>query len=267
VVPSLNHGEFLEQNLRSIFEQEYSGNVEVAVVDGGSTDNSKQIIEKYSSKLTYWRSYSDSGQSSSLVEGFNSLRGEVSCYLNSDDALLPDALEKVSKFFSQNPQISFVYSNRVVIDEDSKVCDYWKLPRYRKWKIRQSDLIPQETLFWRTSVMESVGSFDPLLNFAMDYDFIYRLMNHGKGARINTFLAAFRYHSQSKTFNLLNSVGTYEISLLRKRYHVRLIPIMEKTFSLGVKIRTRLWLSGTEFFGLLIPKGSLQEIWRWERTD
>ena len=264
VIPSLNHGIFLEQTLKSIFEQHYPGEIQVALVDGGSKDGSVSIINRFAKKLTYWRSHPDSGQSSALVEGFDNVSGEISCYLNSDDVFLPDAMRKVNDFFQKNPNINFIYSNRIVIDENSKIVGYWKLPKYSKRKIRQTDLIPQETLFWRTSVMKEIGTFDTSLHFAMDYDFIYRLMNQGPGVRLNTFVSAFRYHSKSKTHNLLSTTGKSEIALLAKRYGVTLIPILARVFSLGVKVRTKLWQASTKILKRDTLKGSINEIWNWK---
>ena len=263
VVPSLNQEMFLEQTLRSIFEQKYPGETQVALVDGGSTDGSASIISRYSKKLTYWRSHPDSGQSSALVEGFENVSGEISCYLNSDDILLPDALIKVNKFFQDNPSINFLYSNRIVIDEYSNIVGYWKLPRYSKRKIRQSDLIPQETMFWRTRVMKEIGTFDVSLHFAMDYDFIFRLMDQGPGKRLNTFLSAFRYHSNSKTHNLLSTTGRSEIGLLKKRYGVIPVPLIDKFFSLGVRVRTKIWQKCSMNFKRNVPKKSIHEVWNW----
>jgi glycosyltransferase involved in cell wall biosynthesis len=264
VVPSLNQEVFLEQTLKSIFEQQYPGEIQVALVDGGSKDGSASIINRYSKKLTYWRSHPDSGQSSALVEGFDNISGEISCYLNSDDILLPDALTKVNEFFQDNPNINFLYSNRMVIDEHSNIVGYWKLPRYSKKKIRQSDLIPQETMFWRTRVMKEIGTFDASLRFAMDYDFIYRLMDQGAGKRLNTFLSAFRYHSNSKTHNLLSTIGKSEIALLKKRYGVIGVPLIDKVFSLSVRVRTKLWQKCSKNFKRDVPKESIYEVWNWK---
>lgn len=266
VVPSLNQARFLEHTLKSIFEQQYPGQIQVALVDGGSKDGSVSIINRYAKKFTYWRSHPDSGQSSAIVEGFKNVSGEISCYLNSDDVLLPDALTKVNKFFQENPDINFVYSNRIVIDEHSAIKGYWKLPEYSRNMIRQTDLIPQETLFWRTSVMEEIGTFDTSLHFAMDYDFIYRLMDKGPGKRLNTFLSAFRYHSNSKTHNLLSTTGKSEVALLRKRYGVTPIPLAAKFFSLVVRFKTKAWQARSKIFKSDVPKKSIHEFWNWKTT-
>jgi glycosyltransferase involved in cell wall biosynthesis len=264
VIPSLNQEMFLEQTLKSIFEQDYPGEIQVALVDGGSKDGSLSIIRRYSKKLTYWRSHPDQGQASAIVEGFDNISGEISFYLNSDDVLLPDALIKVNDFFQEYPDNIFVFSNRMVIDELSNIKGYWKLPKYSKKKIRQTDLIPQETMFWRSSVMKKIGTFDPSLHFAMDYDFIYRLMDQGPGKRLDTFLSAFRYHSKSKTHNLLSTTGKTEIALLKKRYGVMPIPLIDKILSLGIRVRTKIWQRFSKSFQNDTPKKSVYEIWNWK---
>lgn len=115
--------------------------------------------------------------------------------------------------------------------------------------------------------MEEIGTFDSSLHFAMDYDFIYRLMDKGRGKRLDTFLSAFRYHSNSKTYNFLHTSGKSEIALLRKRYGVTPLPLAEKVLSLAVRFRTQAWRARSKIYKDNVPKKSIDEVWNWKTTS
>src|SRR5918993_3663819 len=84
VTPSFNQGQYIEATIRSVLEQEYP-NLEYIIIDGGSTDGSVEIIEKYSEYLTYWVSEPDEGQTNALIKGFDRADGDILCWLCSDD--------------------------------------------------------------------------------------------------------------------------------------------------------------------------------------
>jgi glycosyltransferase involved in cell wall biosynthesis len=107
VIPSYNQGQYLEQALESVFTQNLS--VEVFVMDGGSTDNSVEIIKKWAAKLAGWRSHKDSGQSAAINEGISLGSAPYVCWLNSDDYLLPDKLVKLLDILEGNPQVPMAY--------------------------------------------------------------------------------------------------------------------------------------------------------------
>jgi glycosyltransferase involved in cell wall biosynthesis len=102
VVPSYSQGRFLEQTLRSLICQRYP-NPEILVLDGGSTDESVTILERYGAFLTFWRSKKDGGQAAAIAEGLGMVTGEICAYLNSDDMLARDSLYTVARVFSSNP--------------------------------------------------------------------------------------------------------------------------------------------------------------------
>jgi len=145
-------------------------------------------------------------------------------YLNGDDLLAPGALSKVMRYFRLHPEVDAVYSHRVFIDEDDIVTRAWLLPPHSNYLISRWDLLPQETCFWRRSLFERAGNVDPGLAFAFDYDLFVRYMRAGKFARMNAFLGAFRWHSNSKTASQYQTVGRLEIDVVRKRYDIHLRP-------------------------------------------
>lgn len=198
VTPSLNQGRFLEWTLRSVLMQNYH-ELEYVVMDGGSTDQTQEILAKYASRLAYFESAPDRGQADAIARGFTHTTGEIMAYLNSDDMLAPGALAFVAKFFEAHPNVDAIYSHRVFIDENNMVQKYWILPPHWNWLMKRWDYIPQETCFWRRRIYDAVGGIDPSFHLALDYDLFSRFMERGKMVRVNRFLGAFRMHAQSKT--------------------------------------------------------------------
>jgi glycosyltransferase involved in cell wall biosynthesis len=198
VTPSYQQGHFLEWTIRSVLEQGYA-NLDYVVMDGGSTDGTKEILARYRDRLTYCESAPDRGQADAVVRGFEHTSGEIMAYLNSDDLLAPGALDFVARFFAAHPEIDAIYSHRVFIDEQNTVTRHWILPPHRNWMMTRWDYIPQETCFWRRRIYDKVGGIDQSFQFALDYDLFVRFMREGRMERVDRFLGAFREHPSSKT--------------------------------------------------------------------
>jgi GT2 family glycosyltransferase len=198
VTPSYQQGHFLEWTMRSVLEQGYP-NLEYVVMDGGSKDQTREILARYKDRLTYCESARDEGQADAIVRGFEHTSGEIMAYLNSDDLLAPGALDFVARYMNEHPEVDAIYSHRVFIDEENRVTRYWILPPHHSWMMQRWDYIPQETCFWRRRIYEKVGGIDKSFQFALDYDLFVRFMKQGRMERVNRFLGAFREHPSSKT--------------------------------------------------------------------
>lgn len=218
VTPSFNHGKFLDRTIKSVLEQNYP-QLEYIVQDGGSTDASTEILEKYRSQITSIESATDRGQSHALNLGFNRSTGEIMAYLNSDDLLLPGTIAYVVNFFHKNPQIDVVYGHRIIIDTNDNEVGRWVLPPYNEKVIAWADYIPQETLFWRRRIWDKVGGYiDESYQYAMDWELLLRFRQAGaKFERLPRFLGAFRFHSKQKTF-AMEHIGIEETNRLREQY-------------------------------------------------
>src|SRR5580658_2018681 len=110
ITPSYNQGQFLEETMLSVFNQGYP-NLEYIVIDGGSTDNSVEIIKKYENRLTYWESQKDRGQTHAINKGFEKSTGEIIAWLNSDDVYCENALFIIADFFEKNIEANIVVGN------------------------------------------------------------------------------------------------------------------------------------------------------------
>ncbi len=224
VTPSLNQGRYLERTLRSVLDQEYP-RLEFAVLDGGSTDATGEILHRLSDRLTHWESRPDRGQAPAINRGFQKVGGEILAYLNSDDLLLPGTLHAVAHYFQHHPEVDVVYGHRVLIDEADNEIGRWVLPQAHGAVLTWADFIPQECLFWRRSIWERVGgALDESFAFAMDWDLLLRFRAAGaRFARLPRFLGAFRVHAQQKTATHLATVGVPEMDRLRRRCHGRAV--------------------------------------------
>jgi glycosyltransferase involved in cell wall biosynthesis len=227
VTPSFAQGDFIERTMFSVFGQGYPS-LEYAVQDGGSTDQTVDVLRHHEAALSHWESTPDAGQADALNRGFARTSGEIMAYLNSDDLLLPGSLAYVARYFAAHPSVDVVYGNRVLIDELDRRIGIWVLPRHDDATMTLLDFIPQETLFWRRSVWDAAGgAFDTSFGFAIDWDLLLRFRDSGaRFARLPRFIGAFRVHEAQKTQRQQELCDT-ECDRLRLRVHGREVPHSE----------------------------------------
>lgn len=214
VTPSYNQAKFVQRTLDSVLGQDYA-NVEYIVVDGCSNDGSIELLEDYRDRLQHLIIEPDDGQADAIRKGFELASGDLLCFLNSDDLLLPGCLTWVAEFFESNAGIDAIYSHRVFIDENDQPTKFWTLPPHFNYGMSRWDFIPQETCFWRRSLMVEAGGIDPDYQFALDYDLFVRMMKLGKFKRVHAFLAAFRVHADAKSSTLYETLGREEVDKVR----------------------------------------------------
>lgn len=198
VTPSYNQGQFLEQTMRSVFDQNYP-NLEYIVIDGGSSDESASIIKKYENRLIYWQSKPDKGQTDAINIGLEHCTGDIVGWLNSDDIYLPGALHKVAAAF-QDASVDVVHGGRVMIDEKGRTIG-WN-PAIPFDPQSYGFTVCSETTFWRAELGARVGKLNTDLVFAMDLEFFSRLYQQGKFLTLTDYIGGFRCHADSKTSTL-----------------------------------------------------------------
>ncbi|GAP09532.1 glycosyltransferase [Bellilinea caldifistulae] len=199
VTPSYNQARYLEETIRSVLEQDYP-HIEYMVVDGGSTDGSREIIEKYADRLAWWVSEKDRGQTEAINKGFARARGEVLAWLNSDDTYQPGAVREAVEFLQQNPQVGLVYGDANYIDEYGRVIGRFPAAQTDYRRLRQGYVhIPQQAAFFRADLWRKVGPLDERFYFAMDYDLWVRLAREAPIVYHPRLWANFRLHSDAKT--------------------------------------------------------------------
>lgn len=260
VTPSFNQGQFLEETIQSVLGQNYPA-LEYIVMDGGSTDASPEIIQRYQDSLAYWTSAPDKGQYDAINRGFERSTGEVMAWLNSDDKFTPWALRVVGEIFAEHPEIEWLTSAYPLhwdIEGRAVSCGYnggfsregfflgEHLPGCG-WHAR--GWIQQESTFWRRSLWERAGGkIDTSFSLAGDFELWARFYKHAELHAVGTPLGGFRVHGAQKTGSqmekyieqatrafyqhggrppskarsFMNSKLVKLIRFLQKRYHHRL---------------------------------------------
>ncbi len=199
VTPSLNQGRFIERTILSVLEQEYP-DIEYVIIDGGSTDNTLEILKRYKDKLFYI-SEPDEGQSDAINKGLHMATGEIMAYLNSDDTYKLSAISTVAQEFLRHPDIDLIYGDCNIVDEEHCQIGIFEgiKTTYRRLLMRSIASIPQPAAFWRRKVLEDVGYFDENLHYAMDTDFFIRVLKRHKALYTPVIYANHQWHSESKS--------------------------------------------------------------------
>ncbi|HMQ32296.1 MAG TPA: glycosyltransferase family 2 protein [Chloroflexaceae bacterium] len=201
VTPSFNQGAYLEETIRSVLLQGYP-NLEYMVIDGGSSDESPAIVERYAPCLSYWVVEKDRGQSDAIAKGFARATGELINWLNSDDLLLPGALAALGAAARANPGAAIAGE---VIRFGAGVKGE---PRLRQRGLTHENLVKywtgaayyqQPALYYPRAAYEAAGGLDIGLWNSMDYDLFCRVLRHAPVVYLPQPLVRFRYHEASKT--------------------------------------------------------------------
>lgn len=222
VIPSYNQGNFIAATIHSVLDQEYP-QLEVIVIDGGSTDQTVSVLEQFGSRIQ-WVSEKDQGQSDAINKGLRRATGDVVTYLNSDDLLLPGSLQRVAQFFQSHQDSQWVTGLCRIVNENgteiNKSITAYKnflLRHYRHWTLLVTDYISQMSTFWRAGAMKKVGLFSVSEHLVMDYDYWLRLSIFGPPGFINEYLSCFRIHGGSKSVNRTKQ-QFHEMYLVAGRY-------------------------------------------------
>ena len=199
VTPSFNQARYLDATIQSVLSQDYP-HIEYMIVDGGSNDGTVDVIKKYQSKLAWWVSEKDKGQTDAINKGFARASGEILAWLNSDDTYEPGAVSAAVRYLQEHPQVGMVYADCNFINETGRVIGKFGSAQTSYRLLRQGySHIPQQTMFFRADLWKQVGPLDPSFYFAMDYDLWTRIAARSEIKYVPQTLANFRLHTSGKT--------------------------------------------------------------------
>ena len=230
ITPNLNYGSYLEKTIRSILLQGYP-NLEYIIIDGGSTDSSLEIIQKYQAWLTYWESFPDRGQSNAINKGIAIASGEVFNWINSDDWLAPGALMEVGSIWAKDRPHLLVGHGYAVEDESNSIRHDWfpKVPKHPLDFLRPGKVVmSQPSTFLSVKSVKELGNLNDSLHFLMDWDLYFRLAvahrDKLKYTSTPAVLSYFRSHDAAKTggrYRLeVHQEGRQVLDSLRPKLHL-----------------------------------------------
>ena len=216
VVPSYNQGRYLEETILSIVRQQYP-NLELFVIDGGSSDTSVAIIKKHEEHITWWVSEKDNGQSDAINKGFARSTGDIISWLCSDDLYTTRTLHKVAESFSSLPDTTGLIHGAVRLFNDRKEIEThstYLTPCYESYL--NGMVFSQPSAFFKKKYLDRVGYLDPYLHYGMDYDLFLRLSLVSGFHPVEDIYSKYRLHDQSKSVAQNNRfIGDWKRSFVR----------------------------------------------------
>lgn len=243
VVPSYNHAAYLEDCLESLLLQRKHGtNLEIILMDGGSSDGTPAIIERYLPHLAYAVSEKDGGQTDALIKGFTHATGDVMGWLNSDDKLQPGALATVEAFLASRPDVEVVYGDMDWITLGGDLIKRQKeIPFSLNLLLWDYNYLPQPSTFWRRSAWEKVAGLNPERVCTMDCDLWFQFVKAGATFyHIPQVLSAMRRYPEQKN-QRLREVSDAEDHAIREAFLGRPVSPGEKKLKKLFYKPARVW--------------------------
>lgn len=197
ITPSYNQAEYLEFTLRSVLGQDYPA-IEYLVVDGGSTDGSREIIERYAGRLAWWVSEPDRGQAEAINKGFARARGEYVAWLNSDDLYLPGAVRQAVEALERRPEAGMVYGEALTIDPEGRPLNRLAFGNWGLEDLMRFRIVCQPAVFMRRAVLERAGYLDASFHFMLDHQLWLRVAHQAPAVHVPALWAAARHHPGAK---------------------------------------------------------------------
>lgn len=218
VTPSFRQARFLERTILSVLDQGCT-DLEYVVVDGGSDDGSVEIIQRYASRLAWWTSEADHGQSHAINKGLLRATGDIVGWINSDDTLAPGALARIAAVFERHPDVQLVYGNVHLIDAEDRVLRrlvavptcFAELQRFNR------NLWSQPGTFWRRGLHQRLGYLDESLHCTMDCDWWSRVSRSERIHHLPAHVANLRIYGATKSSTQAERFAS-EHRLLDQRY-------------------------------------------------
>jgi glycosyltransferase involved in cell wall biosynthesis len=225
VIPAYNYARYLDEAIESVLSQSYK-DIELIVLDDGSTDNTRKVLEKYTGRF-YWETQKNLGQSETLNKGWRMSKGEILAYLSADDVLFPDAVATSVEWLLGHPDVVLTYCDYELIGPDAAPLRRVNAPDfdYREMVVKFV-CPPGPGAFFRRSAFETTGLWDGSLRLSPDYDYWLRLGLLGKFLRIPGVLAGFRVHGGSQSFAAVDDQRSDEyVRVISRYYDSQLVPV------------------------------------------
>lgn len=216
VTPCFNTARYLAETIESVLAQDYP-RIEYIVMDGGSTDETLEILRSYGDRLA-WSSRPDRGAADAINRGFAEARGEIFAYLNADDVYLPGAITSAVRAFEENPEAQVIYGGGIWIDENGERLRPYPVRDFDAARLARECFICQPASFLRREAFENAGGLDPALQLTFDYELWMRLARVYPMQRIEQTLALSRMHRANKSLGQRREVFRETFRILQRHY-------------------------------------------------
>ncbi|MCP4403388.1 MAG: glycosyltransferase [bacterium] len=198
VIPSLNQGQFIEQAIASVIGQNYP-NIELIIIDGGSSDNTADVIKHYERNIAYYLSESDNGQAQAINKGFDVAKGDILAWLNADDLYMPCTFSKIASIIDNTDKPILAYGGCIYFHEDrSTACSYHAFP-FSPERLTYKDYIFQPSTFWSKRLWETVGKLNESYQYILDWEWFIRASKVASWVPVGNYLSLYRFHESHKT--------------------------------------------------------------------
>lgn len=267
VTPTYNQGKFIEETILSVISQK-NIEYEYIIIDGGSEDNTLDVIKKYERHISYWVSESDNGQADAINKGLKVATGDYICWLNSDDLFMNNTLEIISKYVEIHPECKFIYGDGVMFWDGLEYERIYKVhPGYDAHrKIKYCDPILQPSTFWHREIYDEIGGVNESLHFTMDWEYFIRISEKYEFFYIPEILSKYRIHKDHKTSNggslrageIMQIIGMYSDSEWRSLY--------ESVFSKRDNIKINKKLYGNKISKIIYLFNNIDNIIKYKKN-
>lgn len=216
VTPSYNQGEFIKATIDSVLNQDYP-NIEYIVMDGGSKDNTVDILKSYGDRIQ-WVSEKDGGQADAVNKGVKRAKGQIIGWLNSDDTYLEGAVSKMVAYLKEHPDTDMVYGEGYYTDKEGNITERYLTEKFDYHRLAEMCIICQPTAFFTKEIVEKVGMLDASHHLSMDYELWLRMAKSGKIAYIPDYIATSRMYEENKTLSRRTEVFEETCKAVKKHY-------------------------------------------------
>ena len=223
ITPSLNQDRFIERSIRSVLLQGIP-DLEYVICDGGSSDETIQILKGYRDKLK-WKSEPDRGQAHAVNKGISQTNGDIICWINSDDVYYAGTLQTVQRVFRDNPATFALYGKADHIDEEDNVIEAYPTEPWNYHRLADVCFLCQPAVFFRRDLVRRFGALDETLQYCMDYELWLRYGKHIRFQYLEQKLAGSRMHSSNKTSSQRRAVHDETSEMLRRNTWLRSVSL------------------------------------------
>ncbi|MBA4420594.1 MAG: hypothetical protein C0391_05555 [Anaerolinea sp.] len=197
VINSFNQSAFLEQTIMSVLDQDYP-NVEILLVDGGSTDGSLEIIQRYANRLAWWVSEKDSGQAEGINKGLMRAKGVLAAWLNSDDYYFPGAISRALDCWQNHPEAALIYGDVAAVDERGRVTNRMRTGEWQLAELMEFHILNQPAVFMNRTMLIQAGYLDTEFHYLLDHKLWLGMASQGRMVHVPDVWAAGRFHPGAK---------------------------------------------------------------------